>query len=72
MLEQTEFDRRRIAQKKALKAINEKPIVKVIDLVELLLLENPGLPVVVQVGSWQFPIAYIRANDDENVVQIGI
>lgn len=71
-MDRNEFETSRAAQKKALKAINEKPIVKVIDLVELLLLENPGLPVVVQVGSWQFPIAYVRADDDENVVQIGI
>lgn len=70
-MDQNEFETRRSAQKRALKAVNEKPIVKVIDLVELLLLENPGLPVVVQVGSWQFPIAYVRA-DDENNIQIGI
>ena len=71
-MDQKEFETSRAAQKKALKAIDEKPIVKVIDLVELLLLENPGLPVVVQVGSWQFPIAYVRADDDENNIQIGI
>lgn len=70
-MEQTEFDRRRTAQKKALKAVDEKPIVKVIDLVDLLLLENPGLPVVVQVGSRQFSIACVFA-DDENVLHIGI
>ena len=72
MLEQTEFDKRRIAQKRALKAVGEKPVVKVIDLVELLLLENPGRPVVVQVGSWQFPVAYVSADNDENIIRIGI
>lgn len=71
-MDQKEFETRRSAQKKALKSVDEKPIVKVIDLVEILLLENPGLPVVLQVGSWQFPIAYVRADDDENVVEIGI
>jgi len=71
-MDQKEFEISRAAQKKALKAINEKPVVKVIDLVELLLLENPSLPVVMQVGSWQFPIAYVRADDDENNIQIGI
>lgn len=71
-MDQHEFETRRSAQKRALESVDEKPIVKVIDLVEILLLENPGLPVVLQVGSWQFPIAYVRADDDENVVRIGI
>ena len=70
-MDQNDFETRRSAQKRALKSVDEKPIVKVIDLVELLLLENPGLPVVVQVGTRQFPIAYVRA-DDENNIQIGI
>ena len=71
-MDKNEFETSRAAQKKALKAVDEKPVVKVIDLVELLLLENPGLPVVVQVGTRQFPIAYVRADDDENNIQIGI
>ncbi len=71
-MDQKEFETRRSSQKRALKAAGEKPIVKVIDLVEILLGENPGLPVVLQVGSWQFPIAYVRADDDEAVIQIGI
>ena len=70
-MDQKEFETRRSAQKRALKSVDEKPIVKVIDLVEILLGENPSLPVVLQVGSWQFPIAYVRA-DDENNIQIGI
>ncbi|GAJ08263.1 unnamed protein product [marine sediment metagenome] len=70
-MDQEEFETRRSAQKKALKAIDEKPIIKVIDLVELLLLENPGRPVVVQVGTRQFPIAYVRADDEDNI-QLGI
>jgi len=71
-MDQNDFETRRSAQKRALKAIDEKPIAKVIDLVEILLEENPGLPVFVQVGSQQFPIAYVRADDDENNIQIGI
>ena len=71
-MEQKEFEKRRSAQKKALKSVDEKPIVKTIDLVEILIGENPSLPVVLQVGSWQFPIAYVRADDDENVIRIGI
>ena len=71
-MQQNEFEARRAAQKRALKAVDEKPIVKAIDLVEILLGENPSLPVVLQVGSWQFPIAYIRADDDETVIRIGI
>ncbi len=71
-MEQTEFDRRRSAQKKALKSVDGKSIVKVIDLVEILLLKNPGLPVVLRIGSWQFPIAYVSVDDDEAVIEIGI
>lgn len=71
-MDQKEFETRRSAQKQALKAVDEKPIVKVIDLVEKLLRENPSLPVIIQVGSWQFPIAYVRADDDESILQIGI
>jgi len=71
-MDQKEFEMRRIALKRALKAVDEKPIVKVIDLVELLLMENPGLPVVVQVGTRQFPIAFVLADDDETVIEIGI
>ncbi|MBA7528323.1 hypothetical protein ES705_20506 [subsurface metagenome] len=71
-MDQREFEASRTAQKRALKSVDERPIAKAIDLVELLLLENPSLPVIVQVGSWQFPIAYVRADDDENVIEIGI
>jgi len=71
-MNQNDFEISRAAQKKAIKAINEKPIVKTIDLVELLLLENPGLPVVVQVGTRQFPVAYVRADGEENNIRIVI
>ncbi len=71
-MDQKEFETRRSAQKRALESVDEKPIVKVIDLVEILLGENPSLPVVLQVGNWQFPIAYVRADDDENIIRIGI
>ena len=71
-MDQKEFETRRIAQKRALKSVGKQPIVKVIDLVELLLLENPGLPVVVQVGSWQFPVACVCADDEENSIRIVI
>lgn len=72
MMDQKEFELRRLSQKKSLKLVDGKPVVKVIDLVESLLqIEDPGLPVVVQVGTWRFPVAFVCA-DDENNVQIGI
>jgi len=70
-MEQSEFEASRSAQKKALKSVDEKRIVKAIDLIELLLMEEPGLPIVVQVGTRQFPIAFVCADDDDNI-QIGI
>ncbi|MBA7529072.1 hypothetical protein ES705_21264 [subsurface metagenome] len=71
-MDQGEFETRRIAQKKALKAVGKQPVVKVIDLVELLLLESPGLPVFVRVGSWKFPVACVCADGEENDVCIVI
>ena len=71
-MQQNEFETRRSAQKKALKAVGERPIVKTIDLVEMLLEENPSLPVVLQIGSWQFPIVYVSADGDESILRIGI
>ena len=71
-MDRNEVETRRSAQKRSLKAVDEKPIVKVIDLVELLLLENPSLPLVVQVGSWQFPVACVCADDEENNIRIVI
>lgn len=66
---QKEFENRRAAQIKALETMNEKPALKVIELVEILLEQNPGLPVVLQDGSWQFPIVSVRA-DAENGVRL--
>jgi len=65
-MDQSDFEKRRAAQKRTLKAMDKKPMVKVIDLVEMLLQEEPSLPVVVQIGTHQFPILYVRADDDEN------
>jgi len=69
MLEQKEFEDRRAAQIKALETMIEKPGIKVIELVEILLEQNPGLPVVLQDGCWQFPIVSVRA-DPENGVRL--
>jgi len=71
-MDQREWEARLAAQKRALKALDEKPMVKAIDLVEMLLRENPSLPVVVQIGTHQFPIACVQLDDDENNIQIGI
>ena len=70
-MDQKDFERRKAAQIKALKAMNEKPMIKVIDLVEMLLEENPSLPMVIQIGTYQFPITSVCA-DDENNVQLHV
>ncbi len=66
-MQQKEFERRRSAQIKALKAVDEKPIMKVIDLVEMMLTENPSSPVVVREGNRQLRIVSVRADSQNNV-----
>ncbi len=68
-LEQKEFDDRKAANIRAVELMIEKPGIKVIELVEILLEQEPGLPVVLQDGSWQFPIVSVRA-DPENGVRL--
>ena len=68
-LEQKEFDGRKAANIRAVKLMIEKPALKVIELVEILLEQEPGLPVVLQDGSWQFPIIAAVA-DAENGVRL--
>lgn len=68
-MDQDQFDRCRAAQIKALKAMDEKSAVKVIDLVEMLLRENPTLPVFMRVGTEQVPVSYVQA--DTKTIQIG-
>ncbi|MBA7480310.1 hypothetical protein ES707_15761 [subsurface metagenome] len=70
-MEKKEFEKRRSAQLNALKLVDQKPGVRVIELIELLLSENPGLPVVVQVGSKQYSIACVFV-DDKGVLRICI
>ncbi|MBA7495859.1 hypothetical protein ES702_06455 [subsurface metagenome] len=70
-MDQNEFERHKAAQIRALNAMDEKPMIKVIDLVELLLKENPSLPVVIQVGTRKMPITSVLA-DDENNVQLKV
>lgn len=70
-MDRREFERRRSAQIRALKAVDEKPTMKVIDLVEMLLTENPSLPVIVQQGTRQLRIVSVRA-DSQNNVQIQV
>lgn len=74
-MDQKEFDKRKAAQINALECLAvlyEKPavkVVKVIDLVEMLLRQNPSLPVVMQVGTQQFAIVSVVA-DSQNVVRL--
>ncbi len=55
-LEQKEFDGRKAANIRAVKLMIEKPALKVIELVETLLEQNPGLPLTVQDGNRQLRI----------------
>ncbi len=55
-LEQKEFDDRKAANLRAVKLMIETPALKVIELVETLLEQNPGLPVTVQDGNRQLRI----------------
>jgi len=64
---QAAFENRRAAQVRALRATAEKPKMKVIELVEELLKENPSLPVTVEIGSHQFSITSVKVDDDGKV-----
>jgi len=67
MLEQKEFEDRRAAQIKALETMIEKPAMKVIELVEILLEQDPSLPVVVQDGDFELPIVCVQADAEHGV-----
>jgi len=62
---QAAFENRRAAQVRALRAM--KPAMKVIELVEELLKENPSLPVTIEIGSHQFSITSVKVDDDGKV-----
>jgi hypothetical protein len=70
-MQEKEFDRRRAAQVKALLALSDKPVVKVIDLIEILLQQEPSLPVIVQLGSCDLPLGYVRL-DDKGRLLLGV
>ena len=67
MLEQKEFEARRVRNKRSLEAMEEKPGIKVIDLVEILLEQPADSRVVFQDGTWQFPIVSVRACAEHGV-----
>ena len=58
---QSEFEKHRAAQKKALFIFDKKPDMKVIDLTELLLGQDPSLTVVIQVGGRKYSIDDVSA-----------
>ncbi len=68
---QKEFENRRAANIKALELMLEKPAVKVIELIEILLEQNPALPVIVQDGDRQRPVLCVWA-DLENGVRLQV
>lgn len=68
---QKEFDDRKAANIRALELLFEKPAVKVIELVEILLEQNPGLPVIVEDGERQRPVVCVWA-DLENGVRLQV
>lgn len=65
MMDQSEFEKRQAQQIRALRAM--QPAMKVIELVEELLKENPSLPVTVEIGSCQFSIKSVKVDDDGKV-----
>jgi hypothetical protein len=64
---QSEFEQRRAANMRALLPASKKPNIKVIDLVEKILYQNPSLPVVIQIGTQQFPIESVDVDDKNRV-----
>ena len=61
-LEQKEFDDSKAANIRAVELMIEKPRLKVIDLVETLLEQNPGLPLTVQDGNRQLRIVSVTVD----------
>jgi len=66
---QSEFEQRRIANLRVLLPASQRPGMKVIDLVERLLDQAPGLPVIIHMGTQRYPIQSVDV-DDENRVRI--
>ena len=64
---QKEFEKRKVANIRALKAMPAKPALKVIELVEILLEQHPGLPVVLQDGNFELPIVSVQADAERGV-----
>lgn len=59
---QKEFEKSKAAQIKALKTWIENPAIKVIGMVEILLEQNPGLPLTVQDGNRQLRIVSVTVD----------
>ena len=67
MLQEKEFKDRKAANIRALRAMAAKPAVKAIDLLEILLEQDPGLPVVLQDGNFDLPIVSVQADAEHGI-----
>ncbi|MBW2605330.1 MAG: hypothetical protein JRE28_13635 [Deltaproteobacteria bacterium] len=64
---QNEFEKSRNANLKALSVFDNKPDMKAIDLIDLLLGQDPSLPVVIQVGAQIYPIETVGVDNNKKV-----
>lgn len=62
-----EFEQRKEANLKALSVFGKKPDMKAIDLIDLLLSQDPSLPVVIQAGSQRYSIETVGVGVDGKV-----
>ena len=67
MLQQKELERRKAANLRALETMNEKPAIKVIDLLRILVEISPNLPVVVNVEGRELSIISVLVGGENNV-----
>lgn len=78
-MNQDEFEQRRMSGLKALSTFKEKrtikaskkPMIKNIDLVEILLNENPSLSMILQVGIQRYAIGHICIDDENEEIVLG-
>jgi len=64
---QGEFEQRRQSQKKALSVFDKVPDLKVIDLIDLLLDQDPSSPVVIQIEGRIFSIETVGVDNDKKI-----
>lgn len=67
----SDFEKRKRSQIKALLAMDKKQDMKVVELIELLLEQNPSSPVALQMGTQRYFIESVGV-DNENKVRIQI